>query len=363
MRIDQLQRAHNADPQSEQAKTKLTIQRARTEGPQVYLERLMDRELWNRTNPGLQEHAAREVARRLGDQFAFEGMRDWSCPVQHWTECKACKGEKGRHSERAGRWIGCFYCQEKGRVCLRIPESHSLALFTRKHTGIEFNLLPGFEYWENDPLEMKMDGMTHEQEKHFERNRRQVKRTVNPFLIARWPVTYGQMIRRASLDISGREDYFSEAGDEDLPYTGLSFSFLEEHLPKVGFSLPTPEQWEYACRAGTSTRFYWGDKFDSSYCWYDGNCTVGTNVDGEVRAINHGPHSPKEHDDAEKWNAFGLVDTLGNVFEWISDGSLRGDCYRSDPILSSIDVPTRPFPGLEHEIGFRPVVAVPVLED
>lgn len=348
MRIDQLQRAHNADPQSEEAKTRLAIQRARTEGPQVYLEPLMDRKLWNRTNPGLQDQATLEVARRLWGKLDFKGPRVWSCPVQHWTECKACKGEKGRHSERAGRWIGCFYCQEKGRVCLRIPESHRLALFTHAPTGIEFSLLPG--------CRLAMKG--------------RAAFSIKPFLVARWPVTYGQMINRASLDIAGREDYFNKAGDEDLPYTGLSFDFLKEHLPKLGFDLPTPEQWEYACRAGASTRYYWGDEFDESYVWYSGNSGwEGPDLDGHMGEPQ--PHAPKEHDEAVKWNAFGLVDMIGNVWEWSDNASAKGGSYLSeDPFSDSLEMSqTGMFVPYEESgenlrtIGFRPIVAVPGLED
>ena len=91
------------------------------------------------------------------------------------------------------------------------------------------------------------------------------------------------------------------------------------------YRLPSEAEWEYATRAGTTTRRYWGDDPDDGCAYANGadrtakqrfdNWTVADCTDGVVWTSPVGAHEP---------NAFGLHDTLGNVWEWVED------CWHDD---------------------------------
>jgi len=76
------------------------------------------------------------------------------------------------------------------------------------------------------------------------------------------------------------------------------------------FTLPTEAQWEYACRAGTTTKYSWGDsitKNDANYDYRNIGRTIG-------RPTIVGSYSP---------NPWGFFDMHGNVWEWTADASYR----------------------------------------
>jgi formylglycine-generating enzyme required for sulfatase activity len=78
------------------------------------------------------------------------------------------------------------------------------------------------------------------------------------------------------------------------------------------YDLPSEAEWEYACRAGTTTPFYFGETITSDLANYDGNSTYGSGPKGVYRqeTTEVGRFPP---------NAFGLYDMHGNVWEWCLD--------------------------------------------
>jgi formylglycine-generating enzyme required for sulfatase activity len=95
-----------------------------------------------------------------------------------------------------------------------------------------------------------------------------------------------------------------------------------------GYRLPTEEEWEYACRAGTTTPFSTGNNITTSQANYDGNYPYNNNAKGEYRKKTTavGSFSP---------NAWGLYDMHGNVYEWCWDW--YGN-YQSEPQTDPMDL-------------------------
>jgi formylglycine-generating enzyme required for sulfatase activity len=93
---------------------------------------------------------------------------------------------------------------------------------------------------------------------------------------------------------------------------------LQIHYERFGYRLPTEAEWEYACRAGTASDFFWGDSSQSTgtFAWYSDNASNSAH-----------PVATKSA------NSFGLHDMSGNVAEWVNDWlEVYRDSLAVDPV-------------------------------
>lgn len=138
-----------------------------------------------------------------------------------------------------------------------------------------------------------------------------------PFYLGKYPVTQAHW--QAVMGSNPAKDY---GVGPNYPVYYVRWSDCQEFIKNLNrlaqgtFRFPTEAEWEYDCRAGTTTRFYWGDdpgySLIKDYAWYEGNNKpAGTKEVGLKRP-----------------NGWGLYDMSGNVYEWCQDW--YGD-YPSSP--------------------------------
>ncbi len=105
---------------------------------------------------------------------------------------------------------------------------------------------------------------------------------------------------------------------KDCPVENVSWEDTQKFIDRLNaidtanvYRLPTEAEWEYACRAGTTSRYSWGDRPDCSMANY-GNSPLSR----ECEHIAPGKTSPVARYQKNPW---GLYDMHGNVWEWCSD--------------------------------------------
>jgi formylglycine-generating enzyme required for sulfatase activity/serine/threonine protein kinase len=205
------------------------------------------------------------------------------------------------------------------------PVAGDIVARVKTVAGIDLVSVPAGEFYMGSGADDK-DAWDDEKPRH--------KVTISkPFYLGKYKVTVGQFKR--FVQATGYKTEAEKAGDsstwkqpgfaqtDEHPVVYLSWNdahafcqwLAEETGAKV--RLPSEAEWEYSCRAGTTTKFYFGDNEADlgDYAWYAGNSGFRTHPCGR-----------------KKPNAFGLFDMHGLAWEWCVDGKQTyTDDVETDP--------------------------------
>jgi formylglycine-generating enzyme required for sulfatase activity len=144
--------------------------------------------------------------------------------------------------------------------------------------------------------------------------------TLQPFYLGRYAITQAQWRVVAGYDRINRDldPYSSRFKGDNLPVERVDWDDATEFCQRLSaatgkdYRLPSEAQWEYACRAGTTTPFSYGETIAPELVNYDASRTYGDGTKGEYR-------EKTTEVGILPGNSWGLHDMHGNVWEWCED--------------------------------------------
>ncbi|MDF1662398.1 MAG: formylglycine-generating enzyme family protein [Planctomycetota bacterium] len=228
------------------------------------LKSLQEREAWAKESNPDKERALKDIEGRMNGEFQFLGLKRFSCQGL----------------------------------------SNEIGQFRHKKTGVVFHLIPGGKFQMGSTLRP---------------DEQPIKTvTIPAFFLAQ---------RELSEDEWSRLQSPKNEIKSALPKGNLSWLEAKQWLDKASLRFPSEAEWEYACRSGSQSKYYWGDKDNGEWSW---------------SAANSQGKSQEARRHSSKANAFGLIDSLGNLWEFCADDyldSYQNHSGRASPQISSSKLP------------------------
>jgi formylglycine-generating enzyme required for sulfatase activity len=225
--------------------------------------------------------------------LAFFGFKEYPQLRDFLSDCRSTFS---RH------WVAARHRSARRRQGEHLPST-----FTNR-IGMEFVLIPAGTFMMGTPVD-QLDAIAGEDASYrdlIEHEAPQHQIVISqPFCLGKYPVTQAQWQ-------TVMETNPSEIKGANRPVENVSWADAQAFMQKLNdlegdsrhYRLPTEAEWEYACRAGSNTLYYFGDDESQlgEYAWYGGS------LDGHPQPV--GQREP---------NTWGLHDMLGNVWEWCRD--------------------------------------------
>ena len=244
------------------------------------------------------------VLRRLGGEYAEMAKR------LEDTSKSPLEGGQGGVSEGTGDGDGRTSKSplEGGAGGVSKSVSKNVSELPKRFTNkldMKFVLIPPGEFLMGSP----------EDEPGRRNDEKQHRVTISrAFYMQTTQVTQGQWEK-----LMGDNPSHFKDGGENCPVEQVSWDDVQKFIKKLNetgetdkYRLPTEAEWEYACRAGTTTPFYFGECLSTDEANYDGKYPLGDCPKGEYREKTVPVRSFPPND-------WGLYDMHGNVWEWCRD--------------------------------------------